>query len=245
MKRIGLLIFLFYSLGFSQKKAEIIYGTIFHDDPYSEDFKITFPKLYAESLQRKERVKELAFILNINDQKGLFTHPKVSENDQDLFFAFQNTGGEYAFYTDFEKNQQIVQFPYWGAEIYIENKINEDPWQLTSESKMIGKYICFKATKEYVEDSGGRKNRYEIEAWYAPEIPIKFGPKQYVGLPGLIVELKEDYITYFLKEINYHPKDQPPIVPSTKGVKMTWQEFAEKSLDIKNTAKQALIDGGR
>lgn len=229
----------------AQERINVTYGVLFNGVPYSEEFIANYPEEHERFIQRIERAPELTFILNINHNKALFTHPKVDKNDQNLFFAYQETEGDYSYYTDFDEKEQIVQFPYWGAEIFIENQINEIPWQLTKESKKIGNYTCFKATKEYVEKSGGFQNTIKVEAWYAPEIPLKFGPKQYVGLPGLIVELKGNHITYFLKEINYQPKDQPPIVLPTKGVKMTWQEFAEKSLDIKNTAKQALIDGGR
>lgn len=245
MKLVYLILFFFTVGTQAQERINITYGVLFNGVPYSEEFIANYPEEHERFIQEIQRASELTFGLRINQNKALFTHPKVDKNDQNLFFAYQNTEGDYSYYTDFDKNEQMVQFPYWGAEIYIENPINEIPWQLTKESKKIGDYTCFKATKEYVEKSGGFEYAKKIEAWYAPEIPIKFGPKQYVGLPGLIVELKENHITYFLKEINYHPKNQPPIVPPANGIKMTWQEFAEKSLTIKNTAKQAIINGGR
>lgn len=241
-----LFVFLFVTaLGYSQKNTNIAYGALFNEIPFGEDYIIEYPEELEEFLQIKERAKELTFILKINEDRALFIHPQVDEDDWNLFMAYQSTAGDYSYFTDFDKNEQVVQFPYWGAEIYIENKINGIPWKLTNESKKIENYTCFKATKEFVVNIGGFKNTKKVEAWYTPEIPIKFGPKQYVGLPGLIIELKEDYITYFLKEINYQSKDQPAILPPIKGIKMTWEEFAKKSIVIKKTAKQAIIDGGR
>ncbi len=245
MRLFSFIFFFICAYGNAQEKIDVSYGVLFNDHPYSQDFITQYPDVFDKFLQEKERAKELIFILSINKNKALFTHPPVDENDQNLYFAYQNTDGEHIFYTDLKEEKQIVQFPYWGAEINIENQINEIPWILTTESKEIGNYVCFKATKKFEVDIGGLPYTSNVEAWYAPEIPIKFGPKQYVGLPRLIVELQENHITYFLKGINYQPKDPQAVLPPKKGVKMSWEEFAEKSIAIKKTAKQAIRDGRR
>jgi GLPGLI family protein len=36
----------------------------------------------------------------------------------------------------------------------------------------------------------------QIKAWYCPEINYSFGPIGYYGLPGLILELQIDNVTY-------------------------------------------------
>ncbi|MBO0354487.1 GLPGLI family protein [Muricauda ruestringensis] len=93
-------------------------------------------------------------------------------------------------------------------------------WEITNESKHIGKFKVLKATTtrklgSYLE---------EIEAWFAPELPYSFGPIGYNGLPGLILEMNRDKVVYRFKEIEEKTvKINPP-----KGSKqMTFEEYYE------------------
>jgi len=57
-------------------------------------------------------------------------------------------------------------------------------WQITSESKKIGEFECTKAISKPF-----RGRVYEV--WFAPEIPVSSGPWKLCGLPGLILEAKD------------------------------------------------------
>jgi GLPGLI family protein len=59
---------------------------------------------------------------------------------------------------------------------------------LSSDKKIIDGYTCKKATTTY----GGRN----WTAWYTLKLPINAGPYKFKGLPGLIVELKDDTDSY-------------------------------------------------
>lgn len=61
---------------------------------------------------------------------------------------------------------------------YGDYKLN---WNLTSNEKKIGEYLCKEATLNF----GGRK----WTAYYTEEIPLNFGPYIFNGLPGLILEI--------------------------------------------------------
>ncbi len=57
-------------------------------------------------------------------------------------------------------------------------------WRLEEDVKEIIGYTCKKATVDF------RGRHYT--AWYAPEIPLPYGPWSFHGLPGLILEIKDD-----------------------------------------------------
>lgn len=61
-----------------------------------------------------------------------------------------------------------------------EEKLPEIEWQLTDSVKMVSGYRCHRAEAEVY----GRK----WTVWYAPEIPLSYGPYLLGGLPGLILE---------------------------------------------------------
>lgn len=80
-------------------------------------------------------------------------------------------------------------------------------WQLTDESKLIDDKLCFKATTSILIISRLGNKEIEITAWYCPEIPIPFGPQNYGGLPGLIMELNDRAgLTFFVSKINLNKK---------------------------------------
>lgn len=64
---------------------------------------------------------------------------------------------------------------------YQEDKVNM-VWEIDdSSTDTISGYLCRKATAEY----GGRS----WVAWYAPDIPLQFGPWKFTSLPGLILKV--------------------------------------------------------
>ena len=70
-----------------------------------------------------------------------------------------------------------------------------------TETKLIGKFNCFKATSSF------RGRNYII--WYAEKIPIGFGLWKLFGAPGLILEAYDDTFTYkwIVKKITQENKE--------------------------------------
>ncbi|MCG1035146.1 GLPGLI family protein [Polaribacter sp. DS7-9] len=62
--------------------------------------------------------------------------------------------------------------------------------------------------------------------WFTPIIPVSFGPKQYFGLPGLILELEEAAVIFKAKEITLNPKDKI-VFDTIKGIKITKEAYSE------------------
>ncbi|WP_366944332.1 GLPGLI family protein [uncultured Formosa sp.] len=67
----------------------------------------------------------------------------------------------------------------------IKDHIPSFNWILQNETQTILGYTCKKATAERI--MGVRKQH--ITAWYTEDIPINDGPKDFNGLPGLILQV--------------------------------------------------------
>ncbi|MBR8703122.1 GLPGLI family protein [Porphyromonas levii] len=91
-----------------------------------------------------------------------------------------------------------------GGLVLIEEKVPQIEWKIDSEFKNIDGYECIKATCNF-------RGRY-YTAWYAPEIPIKYGPFKFHGLPGALFELYDSHheVVFTLSKV----KIESGIVPS-------------------------------
>jgi GLPGLI family protein len=95
-------------------------------------------------------------------------------------------------------------------------------WQLTQQTKIIGGYVCYKAI-----NSNSKNKKQKPVAWYTPQISASFGPKEYFGLPGLILELEEAAVVFKAKEIVLNPKENIEI-EKMLGTIITKEEYNKK-----------------
>lgn len=109
----------------------------------------------------------------------------------------------------------------------IKRELTERKWEITTESKTIDKYLCYKAIfiKNYIGRDNKEKN-ITIEAWFAPVLPYSYGPKDYYGLPGLILELKEKETTFYASFIKF--SDDKMVIDFPKGKTISDVEYKEK-----------------
>ena len=66
-----------------------------------------------------------------------------------------------------------------------------------------------------------------VTAWYTLDIPISQGPKEYWGLPGLILEVIEGRTVILCSKITLNPKEKINILAPTKGKKISQAEYQE------------------
>ena len=100
-------------------------------------------------------------------------------------------------------------------DVFVFDTEDKIDWNLDKETKKFENYTLQKATSNF----GGRK----WTAWFAKSIPFNSGPHKFYGLPGLIVELKDDRYNFhylLIKSENYTDTkniqtldDFPGIVP--------------------------------
>ena len=94
-------------------------------------------------------------------------------------------------------------------------------WNLTQKQKKIGNYNCFLAEATYKTYS----STISIEAWYALDIPVNYGPMNFTGLPGLIIELKTNKAQFIATNITLNPKNKVVIKKPKKGKEVTSKKF--------------------
>lgn len=189
-------------------------------------------KNYEESLSYAKMVD---FNLDYNLESAIFYLPEQLEIEKGRLKILKRLGrfnGKY--YTNNKKT--IHEKNSFGQDFLVD--IPKFEWNITSISKNIGSYKCFKATTTKIAEGSRGVFEQKIIAWFAPEIPFNFGPKEYNGLPGLIIQLEEGNISYILKKINVIEKTI--IEKPGKGKKITQQEFDKISKNMMQSSKKGL-----
>jgi GLPGLI family protein len=111
-----------------------------------------------------------------------------------------------------------------GITYLIEETTPKIDWKLVNEQKKINSLNCSKATGSF------RGRNYT--AWYTSDIPVAFGPYKFCGLPGLIIEIKDDdnFVLINAKKIEIPTDatiDFEKIMTNYKQ-KITLREFVDK-----------------
>lgn len=141
---------------------------------------------------------------------------------------------------DYKKGKTYLYDEINGNIFYVEDSFTNLKWELTQESKEIAGYSCVKATTFF----RGRK----WIAWFAPKVPVPYGPWKLQGLPGLIVEANDESNTYVVKLLkldfnksNLFDKQFSGLYKSKNTKPITYKEFVTQYEEyLQNT--RAIID---
>ncbi len=121
-------------------------------------------------------------------------------------------------YNDFEKSRQIVKVEFMTRFFLIESDITTQAWRPGRNTRKIKGYVCMDATMKMGEES--------VTAWYTPNIPVTLGPKNYGGLPGLILAVDINGENVLLAtSVELTPPPEDTISSPTDGRKVTQEEF--------------------
>lgn len=170
-----------------------------------------------------ENAKPVDFKLTFNSEESLFEKVKELENDNNSANITNIISGTGIYYINKVNNEKVQQKNAYG-QLFLMSLV-DNKWTLTKETKKIGKYNCYKATTQVKVENRNGSTDMTVEAWYSIELPISFGPKEYNGLPGLILELVDGNITFKANKIILDPKEKVKIVKPVKGKKITQKEF--------------------
>lgn len=227
--------FLFSQQQYTAKYAVVpLNGSLERIDDYGEKTQDLKDFFLALSKDADKTLKMLEYQLIVKNEKSLFklvieSKPEIKLNQwaiglatKDTYFSDKITSFRQ---TSFNKEKLIVTSP-------LTNN-----WTLLKESKTIDGYKCFKATcvktwRSQPELNGNKLN-YTIIAWYCPKITSSFGPKGFGGLPGLILELQDNKVTFLIKSISYEPVSPIDFTENDKIKHLTENEFYQKVDDLK------------
>jgi len=187
-------------------------------DPY------TFKKWKEIDDNVKLLLKEMTFQLNFNNNESIFRVKEFLEveNKQYYYFAL-GPDGSGVYYNNINTKENLVALEAYGQRFLINNP--QIKWSLTKETKTIKGFLCYKATT--IKSIMGRKGtiKMPIIAWYAPKLPISFGPLGYRGLPGLIFDLTIGDTRYYVEKIKLNPKKKIVIKKPIEGKLVSKDEF--------------------
>ena len=200
-------IFTFNSL-YSQS-GQIFYEAISKKYPETKENKAD---VYITELENTKILLELKF----NNTVSYFSKANLKKGDE---FNLGEEGLSILIgYEELYYNlKDKLLFSDYG-EFLIKTPSNHN-WNISSESKKIDNYLCYKATytESYTARDGKTKERV-ITAWFCPELPYSFGPLEFNGLPGLILELEKYDNKVVAKSIILSKKEIELKIPNKKTI---------------------------
>jgi GLPGLI family protein len=234
MKNLYLLLLTLFLMVFQSSHSQEITGIATYKFFLKTDIKLDSTQVNAEmrarieEMVRKQTRKE--YELHFNNNESFFIEKESLEKPGNNMFSstvVSSIGGLGSLYKNKSNNQFIKQAEILGKQFLVVDTLQKQEWVLEKETKNIGEYVCFKATRIEVttdKETGGIKEINTI-AWYTPQIPVAFGPMDYGGLPGLILEVQRENVSYLCNQIVLNPKKGIKMEPAKKGTKVSEKEF--------------------
>jgi GLPGLI family protein len=147
----------------------------------------------VETLQELEKNLFVNLYFNKNEATFKFSKDLYELSPQELPYYTLSKCEDENYYNLKDSIYLAKKLPgsfYCDVPVIIKEKLDFN-WKITSESKKINNYTCYKATQV-------NSDNFALIAWFCPEISYSFGPYVTAGLPGLILELHTNFITYGL-----------------------------------------------
>ena len=207
------------------------------------------PGIQKQLEAQMRKMFQKTYILDFTKSESMFKQkqeldgPKVPKSNGAIIMIGGMAGGTDVLYKNIKEKRMANKTDLMGKIFLIKDNLVSYDWELTGETKNIGNYTCYKAVFEKEEESieikmidgevkeeKGMKKR-TIVAWYTPDVPISNGPKNFGGLPGLILEVNDGNETIMCSEIVLNPKEVKEIKEPIKGKIVTRKKFAEISLE--------------
>lgn len=224
--RILIILLFFYNNSFSQSKGRITYKVSSEQIEYNENDSQS-RIMFINMMNKLSKIRDsLLLNLDFKDNESQFYV------DEEIDLGLSNEKGYKATIKSFNwyyKNDvsKISIEKINSDGIYLVHSNSKDIlWEITKDKKKIGNFICYKATStvlDYTVTKGVFKKH--IEAWFSPDVTVSLGPKNFGGLPGLIMELKDGKLIYYVKSIDLDPDFAIEIKKPDKGKSISQEEY--------------------
>ena len=209
----------------------------------------------AEKKQIQSRLKnrlEKTYILSFNKEESIF---KEEEKVDAISGATDSWGSNFARgeqYKNINTTELVQSQEFYGKRFLVKDALQKIDWNIGSESKQIGKYVCFRATaliptnelnwydfswSDLAQSSTEEPEikLTQVEAWYTLQIPLKHGPAEYWGLPGLILEVSAGNTTILCSKIVINPIERIRLKAPDKGKEIN-------KIDYRNTIQGKMLE---
>ncbi len=158
--------------------------------------------------------------LTFTNKESIYKIEDILQNDSKSKLNLNRilAGANDIYYKNIESEENYRKSSTFGELMLIE--IESKKWQITQESKTIGNYLCYKAI-----NINSKNTKMKPIAWFTPLIPISFGPKEFSGLPGLILEIEMFNSKIVATKIVLNPDEKISIEKPNKGKRVSVKEY--------------------
>lgn len=212
MKKLSFLFFLMSVFSFSQIQV---------------DYHQTFNMVVEETAKNESTQKMIEhfkipvpFTLKISNNTSLYEEVAKINNSQQKAEIYMVGGTENPkVFTDYNQGKQIEELAIEGKKYLVTDSIVNYNWKIFSKkNEKLNGYDVRYATLQMDEN-------VFVEAWFSTDLPFKFGPNLFGGLPGLILKMRTSY------------KNQPGSYQLIEAMKIT----EDKNLKIKTPERGKVI----
>ncbi len=243
----------YFSKRIEKKKTEK--AEIKNEEPLNPEME----KAFKEAMKK---AGEKTYLLTFSKIESVYEQPEELQQPQNPGGGFSISvafSGEGKKYINLKEKFELEEAEIFGKEFLIKEKLTPMNWNLVDETKKIGDYVCFKAEllipvtdkqnqeyeeflkKEEIKPALFKMDKPEdkrVTAWYTPEIPVSFGPNNFWGLPGLILEINDDEKVILCSKVTLNNKVKSKIKVPNIGKLVNQTEFdkieKEKMDSMKN-----------
>ncbi|WP_299669913.1 GLPGLI family protein [uncultured Polaribacter sp.] len=203
-------------------------------------------KMQEEFRKRMQKMNQKTFILEFDKSTSIYKEevqlkaPKRQAGSKSFrVISIGGAGNGSIYYKNTQDRRFVNQTEIQGKRFLVKDTLPVYAWELSSETKNIGTYTCYKATytKEVEHKNIRMKDGETIEekkketvvttAWYTPQVSVSNGPGNYQGLPGLILEINDGKKTIVCTEIVLNPSEKITIKEPEKGKVVSLKTFTE------------------
>ena len=239
-KIVGVLLFYFAILNLN---AQDFQGIAYYQTKTTMSFGSWGDKMTSEQkkmmMQRMKPFLEPVYILTFDKSQSIYKEEERLDGPgggggRGWGKMIAGSGGP--IYKNISTNVSLQSSEFMGKKFLINDSLNSMKWVMGSEQKMIGSYMCFKATtliekpktvaSSWEKEEGPSEIEFiSVVAWYTPQIPVNHGPDKYGGLPGLILEVNAGETVMLCTKVILNPEKKIEISEPKKGEFVNRKDF--------------------
>jgi GLPGLI family protein len=217
----------------SNNQIKVTYGFLNQSTEIKNDknYKKEAVNAFEEAYKIAEDIISFELIQNNNETIFLKNKLVLQESYSPLVQITLRVTGKNDFYKNENKFYNVFQ-DFGETYLILVNPLKN--LEITSESKSINNYTCYKAT---CYDEFTKQN---VSLWFTPDLNYHIGPFNFHNLPGLVMEVNYKYYSIVCKNIKFEV-DQNDIdkIKKPKGLEITHNEMIKRFEMSKNNLRKS------